>query len=79
MRRYIAGGLGFKVGELPGFEGSVLSLAVEAKMQRAEVKRLRSEQRGLLDILDAARTKVPVGTVVYGQIIGALKRLGIPK
>lgn len=41
MRRYIADGLGFKLSQLPGFEASVLALAVEASMQRAEAKRLR--------------------------------------
>lgn len=43
MRRYIATGLGLKIGQLPGFEASVLSLAVEAKIQRAEAKRLQRE------------------------------------
>lgn len=38
MRRYIADGLGFKLSQLPGFEASVLALAVEAKLWRKRAK-----------------------------------------
>lgn len=50
-------------------------IAAELAWRDQRIAELETQQHGLLSILDAARTKVPMGTIVYGQIIGALKAL----
>src|SRR5690242_6906128 len=51
-------------------------IAAELAWRDQRIAQLETQQHGLLSILDAARAKVPMGTIVYGQIIGALKALG---